>query len=98
PEPCLGLGSGVGGLDRLLTGPEGVDLGLQALSGRGELLLLVLEIGVLFAQALDLTGQTGATGQGFAGEVLPALGQRRTALVLQLAGLLLELLRSEEHT
>ena len=40
----LRLGRGVGGLDRLLAGAEGVDLGLQPLRGEGELLLLGLQL------------------------------------------------------
>ena len=43
----LRLGRGVGGLDGLLAGAEGVDLGLQPLRGEGELLLLGLQLGVL---------------------------------------------------
>jgi hypothetical protein len=43
---CASAG-GVGGLDGLLAGPERLDLGLQALLGERELLLLALELGVL---------------------------------------------------
>ena len=43
----LRLGGGVGRLDRLLAGAEGLDLGLQPLLGEGELLLLALQLGVL---------------------------------------------------
>ena len=42
-----GFGGGVGRLDRLLLGAEGLDLGLEALGGVGELLLLVDDGGVL---------------------------------------------------
>src|SRR5699024_11839187 len=81
--------------DGRLAGTEGVHLGLQALSSRGELLLLLLEIGMLLAQVLDLTGETGTAGQGLAGEVLPSLFEGGTALALQFSGLLLELLDLE---
>ena len=39
-DPGLRLGGGVGRLERLLLGAEGLDLGLQPLGGEGELLLL----------------------------------------------------------
>ena len=53
-DPGLRLGRGVGGLDGLLLGAEGVDLGLQPLGGEGELLLLALQVGVLRLQVGEL--------------------------------------------
>ena len=54
PILVCGLGRGVGRLDRLLAGAEGLDLGLQPLRGQGELLLLGLQLGVLGLQVGDL--------------------------------------------
>ena len=58
----LRLGGGVGRLDRLLAGAEGLDLGLQPLLGEGELLLLALELGVLGLEVGDLAGQRRTCG------------------------------------
>ena len=90
-DPGLRLGGGVGRLDRLLAGPEGLDLGLQPLLGEGELLLLALQLGVLGLEVGDLGGQRRLAGQRLAGEVLAAHLQRLLGLPLQLGGLLLEL-------
>lgn len=95
PMRVLGLGGGVGGLDGLLLRTEGVDLGLEALRREGELLLLALEGGVLRLQVGDLLLEGGAAGQRLAGEVLTAERERLAALVLQLGGLLLELVQLE---
>src|SRR6266540_2130865 len=56
-DACLRLGGGVGGLDRLLAGTEGLDLDLEPLRGVDQLGLLGLELVVL-----DLVG--AARGRG----------------------------------
>ena len=94
-DPGLGLGGGVGGLDRLLAGAEGLDLGLQPLLGEDELLLLALEVGVLGPEVGDLRGEARLAGQGLAGEVLAAGGDGLLGLALELGRLLLELVDLE---
>ena len=71
-DPGLCFSRGVGGLDRLLPGTEGVHLGLQTLAGAGELLLFSLQLSVLRLEIAQLLLNTGAPRQCFASEVLPA--------------------------
>jgi hypothetical protein len=87
-----GLGRGVGRLDRLLLGAKGLDLGLEALAGVGQLLLLVDDGGVLGVEVLQLAGDGLAPREGLAGEGLVVLGQRGLGLVGQLVALVLQLL------
>ena len=93
----LGLGGGVGRLDGLLAGPEGLDLRLQPLLGEGELLLLALELGVLGLEVGDLLGEPGLAGQRLAGEVLATHRDRLLGLPLELGRLLLELVDLQLH-
>ena len=86
-DPGLRLGGGVGRLDRLLAGAEGVDLGLQPLAGPGELLLLTLQLRVLGLQVGDLLLQAGAAGQRLAGQVLATDLEGLLGLLGQLVGL-----------
>ena len=51
-DPGLRLGRGVGGLDGLLLGAEGVDLGLQPLRGQRQLLLLALQVGCCVSRSV----------------------------------------------
>ena len=53
-DPHLRLGGGVLGLDDLLLGAEGLDLGAQLLLGVDQLLLLGLELGDLLIERLQL--------------------------------------------
>ena len=68
----LGLGGGVGRLDRLLAGAERLDLGAEPLLGERQLLLLALELRLLRLEVDDLLGEPGLAGQRLAGEVLAA--------------------------
>ncbi len=86
----LGLGGGVGGLERLLLGAEALDPGLQLLGGLDELLLLLADLVVLRLELGQLLAERGPARQRLAGEVLVALLQRGLGLALQLVGLLLQ--------
>lgn len=97
-DPGLRLGRRVGGLDRFLLRTEGVDLGLETLGRKGELLLLALEGLVLRLQVGDLLLERGTAGQGLAGQVLTAEREGLAALVLQLGGLALELVELQLQT
>ena len=55
-DPGLGLGGGVGRLQRLLAGPERGHLGLEALGGLDELVLLGGDLGVLGLEVGELGG------------------------------------------
>ena len=83
------LGRGVGGLDGLLLDPEGVHLGLQPLTGRGQLLFLALQRLVLSAQVVELALHAALAGERLPGQVLPAGRERITSLAIQLVSLLL---------
>jgi len=81
----------VGGLERLLPGPERVDLRLQALTGVGESLLLPQHGGTLLAQGGELLLDRRLAGSRFAGYVLPPGINRVLALPGEFRGCLLEL-------
>ena len=91
----LGFSGGVGGLQGLLLGPEGFDLGLERVHGGDELLLLLIDAGVLGLQVGELRGNRGATGEGLAGQILVVLRERCFGLVLEFGGLRLELIGLE---
>ena len=91
----LRLGGGVGRLDRLLAGAEGLDLGLQPLLRQDELLLLALERRLLLLEGGDLRGEPGLAGQRLAGEVLATGADGLLGLSLELGRLLLELVDLE---
>src|SRR6266511_3207146 len=96
-DACLRLGGGVGGLDRLLAGTEGLDLDLEPLRGVDQLGLLGLELVVLDLQVAELARDRRAPCQRLPGQVVAVLADGLARLVLQLGGRLLEGLRLELH-
>ena len=95
-DPDLRLGRRVLGLDDLLARAELLDLGAQLLLGLGQLLLLLLELGDLLVERLQLGLRDVLTLERRPGEVLLTSGNRLTGLRVELddllaQGLLLEL-------
>jgi hypothetical protein len=70
----------VGGLDRLLPGPERVDLRLQALTGNGQPLLLTRQGGKLTEHVGELLPDRCLAGSRLAGQILPPDIKRLLAL------------------
>jgi hypothetical protein len=91
----LGLGGGVGGLDRLLAGAEGLDLGREALRRLRQLRLLGQQLGVLGLERLELRLDGRPAGEGLPGQVLPVGGHGPPGLFEELGRLGLQLLALE---
>ena len=87
-----GFGSGVGRLDRLFARAEGFDLALQFCRGCFQLLQLIVNLGVLDLEVLQLSCDRFTSSEGLAREVLVALAERRLGLFGQLVALALQLL------
>jgi hypothetical protein len=87
-----GLGGGVGRLDGLFPRAKRLDLGLEALTGLGELVLLFDDRRVLGVEVLELGGDGLAASECLAREGLVALGESGLGLVGQLVALGLQLL------
>ena len=84
------LGGRVSGLERLFLDPERLDPGLQALTGRGQLLLLAGQDEKLFAQPGELFLDCGLAQVRFPDQVRLTSLQRALALAGELPGLLLQ--------
>src|SRR5204862_6847867 len=89
----LRLGGGVLGLHDLLLRPEGLDLGRQAPLLVDQGLLLLLELGDLRVEALQLALDERLALEGGAGEILAVRGERLAGLAVELDDALLELRR-----
>ena len=91
----IGLGRGVLRLEGLLLGAEVVHPLLQGVEGRGELLLLLVELLALRLHLVDLLLGGRLARQRLLGQVLPVGRQGLLGLVLQVVDGVLELLLLE---